>query len=193
MRSVLVRSLVVSVALSALSGCAFTQWTDHAYFGSPQDPPVHTNREWVGAVILPAAVLGDIVTAPGQVIALMILGDDGIYAPLVGPGSTPASGSVARSSGDDSEPAPTPRKRYKTNKIKCPADDQWGSLQVDPATREQLASQARAGFEATPSAQAGVRVWGIDAQAHVSELALTGGQREALAGCLQSHSVRRGA
>ncbi|MFN2426450.1 MAG: hypothetical protein ABR587_08395 [Candidatus Binatia bacterium] len=63
-----------------LSGCMFTQWTDHAFIGSPQDPPTHYDRQWAGAVILPAAIAGDILTAPFQLVALLIVGDYGIYA-----------------------------------------------------------------------------------------------------------------
>jgi uncharacterized iron-regulated membrane protein len=79
MRSGLVRALTVSVALSFTSGCMFTQWTDHAFFGVPEDPPEHVDRQWVGAVVLPLAVVGDIVTFPGQIIALMVTGDWSIY------------------------------------------------------------------------------------------------------------------
>lgn len=80
MRSHLVRGLAASVALSMLSGCMFVQWTDHAFIGSPQDPPTHTNREWAGVAILPLAFAGDIITAPFQAIALLVRGDYGIYA-----------------------------------------------------------------------------------------------------------------
>ncbi len=79
MRSRIVRVFAVSVALSLTSGCMFTQWTDNAFFGVIDDPPTHHNREWLGVVVLPLAVVGDIITAPGQVIALMITGDYGIY------------------------------------------------------------------------------------------------------------------
>lgn len=80
MSSGLLRVLVVSVALSMTSGCMFTQWTDHAFIGSPQDPPRHPDHTWATAVVLPFAMVGDIVTAPGQLIALLIMGDYGIYA-----------------------------------------------------------------------------------------------------------------
>lgn len=79
MRSVLLRALTVSTALSLTSGCMFTQWTDHAFFGVPEDPPTHMDRQWVGAIVLPLAIVGDIATFPGQVIALMVTGDWGIY------------------------------------------------------------------------------------------------------------------
>lgn len=75
MRSGLFRGLTVAASLSVLSGCFFTQWTDRAFIGGPDDPPTHANRAWIGAVVLPLAVVGDIVTSPGQVIALMIVGD----------------------------------------------------------------------------------------------------------------------
>jgi hypothetical protein len=79
MGSFVLRSLAVPVLVSMLSGCVFTQWTDHAFFGSPDDPPTHANREWAGFAVLPLAVLGDIVTAPGQAIALLVMGDFGMY------------------------------------------------------------------------------------------------------------------
>lgn len=79
MRSGLVRAITVCTALSLSSGCMFTQWTDHAFFGVPEDPPEHVDRQWVGAFVLPLAIAGDIVTFPGQVIALMVTGDWGIY------------------------------------------------------------------------------------------------------------------
>lgn len=78
MRSRMIQVLAVSGLLS-LSGCVFTQWTDHAFFGSPDDPPTHAEREWLGVAVLPLAVLGDILTAPGQAIALLIMGDGGMY------------------------------------------------------------------------------------------------------------------
>ena len=79
MRSGMFRVFAVSAALSLTSGCMFTQWTDNAFFGVLEDPPTHHNREWVGVMVLPLAIAGDIVTAPAQVIALMITGDYGIY------------------------------------------------------------------------------------------------------------------
>jgi hypothetical protein len=80
MRSQWVRGLAASAALSMLSGCMFVQWTDHAFIGSPQDPPTHVNREWAGVAILPLALAGDIITAPFQAIAVLVRGDYGIYA-----------------------------------------------------------------------------------------------------------------
>jgi len=80
MRSSWLRCLAVPVAVSVLSGCAFTQWTDNAFIGSPDDPPTHANREWAGAVLLPLAITGDIIFAPVQVIVLLVTGDYGIYA-----------------------------------------------------------------------------------------------------------------
>jgi hypothetical protein len=79
MSSGLFRVVAVSAALSLTSGCMFTQWTDNAFFGVLEDPPTHHNREWLGIMILPLAVTGDIVTAPFQVVALMVTGDYGIY------------------------------------------------------------------------------------------------------------------
>jgi len=79
MRSSFLRSLAVPVVLSVLSGCAFTQWTDRAFIGTPSDPPDHANRAWIGAVVLPAAIVGDILSAPVQVVMLMVMGDWSLY------------------------------------------------------------------------------------------------------------------
>lgn len=79
MRSRWFQGLALGAALSLTSGCMFMQWTDRAFIGSPNDPPTHVDREWVGAVVMPLAITGDIITAPFQVIALMITGDFGIY------------------------------------------------------------------------------------------------------------------
>jgi hypothetical protein len=79
MGSGMFRVIAVSAALSLTSGCMFTQWTDNAFFGVLEDPPTHYNREWLGIMVLPLAVAGDIITAPAQAIALMITGDYGIY------------------------------------------------------------------------------------------------------------------
>ncbi len=79
MRSRWIQGFALGAALSFTSGCMFMQWTDRAFLGSPNDPPTHQDREWIGAVVMPLAITGDIVTAPFQVVALMITGDFGIY------------------------------------------------------------------------------------------------------------------
>lgn len=121
MRSFLIRGLVLPIALTALSGCAFTQWTDHAFIGAPTDPPTHPNREWAGAVLLPVAAVGDIVTAPAQLVALLISGDDGIYAPFrsYSTNKTAAQCDSESSSERGSSWSSSPRRRWKTNKVRC--------------------------------------------------------------------------
>ncbi|HEY2773002.1 MAG TPA: hypothetical protein VGK20_02995 [Candidatus Binatia bacterium] len=110
MRSFLVRGLVLPVVLSLVAGCAFTEWTDHGYFGSPADPPSHPNREWAGLVLMPLAVAGDILTAPAQLIMLAVVGDYGLYSRRNMPRSTAAletdhATRVASERGDLLQPA----------------------------------------------------------------------------------------
>lgn len=124
MRSRWFQGLALGAALSLTSGCMFMQWTDRAFLGSPNDPPTHHDREWIGAVVMPLAITGDIVTAPFQVIALMITGDFGIYH--------------------------HPREQVRT-------------IDAD-----------------------GLRLAGVDADGHVTELELTPEQRRSLATRLQS-------
>ncbi|MFN2376678.1 MAG: hypothetical protein ABR538_09080 [Candidatus Binatia bacterium] len=102
--------MTVAATLSVLSGCFFTQWTDRAFIGAPTDPPTHANRAWIGALVLPLAVAGDIITAPGQVIALMIVGDWEPYhrprqrvAPDSGGGYSSIDASSLRVAGLDAE------------------------------------------------------------------------------------------
>lgn len=71
--------LAVAVATS-MAGCAFTQWTDRYYFGTAGGPPVYENRTMTGVVILPFALIGDVITSPIQVILMAIMGDEWIYS-----------------------------------------------------------------------------------------------------------------
>jgi hypothetical protein len=64
---------------SMLAGCAFTQWTEHYFFGSGSRKPVYQNRFATGVVILPFALAGDIVTSPIQGLLMVIFGDDFLY------------------------------------------------------------------------------------------------------------------
>lgn len=79
MRTLQLRLCAVAAAASVASGCAFTQMTDRSFFGSPDAPPMHADRQWVGAFVLPLAAAGDIVTGPFQFIVLLIGGDDALY------------------------------------------------------------------------------------------------------------------
>ncbi len=74
------RILSVLATLSGLSGCAFTQWTDHAFLGTPECPPRHANRTWAFVLAAPPAIVGDIITAPIQAVMLASGGDFSIYA-----------------------------------------------------------------------------------------------------------------
>jgi len=62
-----------------LSGCAFSQWTEHYYFGDYNHKPVHQNHVATGVAILPFALVGDVVTAPVQLLLLVFKGDDFLY------------------------------------------------------------------------------------------------------------------
>ena len=73
------RNLAAFSALSLLSGCAFTQWTDHAFLGTKDCPPTHPGRQWAFATIAPIAALGDLLTAPVQQWMLVAGDDDSLY------------------------------------------------------------------------------------------------------------------
>jgi hypothetical protein len=151
MRSIVLRSLAVPMVVSMLSGCAFTQWTDNAFFGSPDDPPKHANREWAGIAVLPLAVIGDIITAPGQAIALLVMGDFGIYQ-----GDNYRKGRSTRLVGSD-------EVRMAMSK------DAGETMQ-----REIDARLAR-------GLGAGVVVMAVDGNGRTTEIALTAAQKHALA------------
>ncbi len=69
----------LAMALHHLSGCAFSQWTEHYYFGDAIHKPVYSNRVSTGVAILPFALVGDVVTAPIQLLLLVFKGDDFLY------------------------------------------------------------------------------------------------------------------
>jgi hypothetical protein len=69
----------LAMALHHLSGCAFSQWTEHYYFGDYLHKPVYANRVSTGVAILPFALVGDVVTAPIQLLLLVFKGDDFLY------------------------------------------------------------------------------------------------------------------
>src|SRR5687768_11598525 len=78
-RRIATSGLAIAMAVS-VAGCAFTQWTDRYYFGTAGGPPVYEGRKVTGAVILPFAIVGDVITAPIQVILLAFMGDDWLYS-----------------------------------------------------------------------------------------------------------------
>lgn len=143
--------VAVSVALSILSGCAFTQWTDHAFLGSPQDPPSHADREWAAAVILPFAVAGDLITAPVQLIVLLIRGDHGIYARR----NAPAYDDRASLGEQQLRP------------LAGTADGQKLVREVEKRLSERGELPA-------------LTAWGLDGRGNLIEVSLTPGQRETL-------------
>jgi len=62
-----------------LPGCAFSQWTEHYYFGDYLHKPVYRDHVATGVAILPFALVGDVVTAPVQLLLLVFKGDDFLY------------------------------------------------------------------------------------------------------------------
>ena len=79
MVSRMVRGMAAILMISSLSGCAFLQWTDHAFYGSADCPPAHPNRQWAFAAIAPWAWIGDVITSPVQGIMLAAGGDHSLY------------------------------------------------------------------------------------------------------------------
>ena len=72
-------SCSIAVVAALLTSCAFTQWTEHGYFGTPGNRPVHENHVGTGIAILPFAIVADVVTLPVQAVLLIIMGDDFLY------------------------------------------------------------------------------------------------------------------
>ena len=160
-----IRGWAVAVALSVLSGCAFTQMTDQGFFGSPEDPPSHADREWAGVVILPFAMVGDIISSPVQLLVLLITGDYGIYRGL------PERAAIA------------------PNRYASRLDGHDGGLAVpDQAAREELLSSVATRLSAQPTRSTSLTVWGIDAGHNVMEIPLTSQQQAKLVWRLQSGS-----
>jgi len=62
-----------------LPGCAFSQWTEHYYFGDYMHKPVYRDHVATGVAILPFALVGDVVTSPIQLLLLVFKGDDFLY------------------------------------------------------------------------------------------------------------------
>jgi hypothetical protein len=62
-----------------LPGCAFSQWTEHYYFGDYAHKPVYRDRVATGVAIMPFALVGDVVTSPLQLLLLVFKGDDFLY------------------------------------------------------------------------------------------------------------------
>ena len=79
MFSGVLRGIAAVVVFSTMSGCAFTQWTDSAFYGSSDCPPRHPDREWAFALAAPFAMVGDVITAPVQGVMLAAGGDFSLY------------------------------------------------------------------------------------------------------------------
>ena len=72
--------LLCLIAGVALGGCVFTQWTDRYFLGTTGRKPVYEHRVITGAIIIPFALIGDVVTAPLQALILMFAGDNFLYS-----------------------------------------------------------------------------------------------------------------
>lgn len=156
MRSKWMRNTVASVALLALGGCAFTQWTERYFIGDAIRAPVHENRIWTGAVILPFALVGDIVTAPIQVILLVIFGDEWLYSKKQ-------------------------RAVSDTGKQAALLDDADQKLaMVDKATQDKLRQEVETRLSTLPQGQSGLMAWGLDASGKLVEVPLTKDQEAQL-------------
>jgi len=72
-------------ALTALalgsSGCVFTRWTDRQFLGTTGGTPLHEGRTVTGLVLVPLALVGDLVTFPVQAVVLVFAGDDALLPP----------------------------------------------------------------------------------------------------------------
>jgi hypothetical protein len=152
MRSRWLRNVTASVALMALAGCAFTQWTERYFIGDAVKAPVHDNRIWTGAVILPFALIGDIITSPVQVILLVIFGDDWLYSK-----KTRASGTTAG------------------NAVTLSEKDQALAM-VDQATQQKLRREVESRIANLPEGKSGLMAWGVDGAGKVIEVALSAEQ-----------------
>ena len=156
MRAKWLRNLTVAVSLSALAGCAFTQWTERYFIGDAVKAPVHENRLWTGAVILPFALVGDVITAPVQVILLVIFGDDWLYSKR-----TRGSGTVGA-----------------TAQVLSEHDQQIAM--VDQATQDKLRREVEARLSLVPAGTSGLMAWGIDFAGKAVEVPLTADQEAKL-------------
>jgi hypothetical protein len=150
------RTLTASVALSALAGCAFTQWTERYFIGDAVKVPVHENRIWTGAVILPFALIGDIITAPVQVVLLVIFGDDWLYSK-----KTRSSGTITGSAASLSD------------------KDQMLAM-VDKDTQDKLRRDVEARIADLPQGKSGLMAWGVGKDGKVIEVPLTAEQENQL-------------
>jgi hypothetical protein len=154
MRSRWLRTLTVSVALTALAGCAFTQWTERYFIGDAVKDPVHDNRIWTGAVILPFALIGDIITAPVQVVLLVIFGDDWLYST-----KTRGSGTVASAQLGEKDTA---------------------YAMVDKETQDKLRREVEQRVADLPAGKSGLMAWGVGKDGKVVEVPLTPEQEQQL-------------
>jgi hypothetical protein len=155
MRSRWLRNVTVSVALMALAGCAFTQWTERYFIGDAVKDPVHDNRIWTGAVILPFALIGDIITAPVQVVLLVIFGDDWLYSK-----KTRNSGTM--------------------NASVTLSEKDTAYAMVDQATQDKLRREVEQRISNLPEGKSGLMAWGVGKDGKVIEVPLTADQEQQL-------------
>jgi hypothetical protein len=162
--------LVLSSALAGglITGCAFSQWTEHYYFGDYLNKPVYENRKATGIAIMPFAMVGDLVTFPVQGILLIIKGDQFLYK---------KSSAVAR--------------EYITQRETLPADA-WAGLS-DP-DRERVKLQAQSELERLGSSGAtGTFAFAIGVGGKLDQVQLSSEQWEQLRRRVPPELVESGA
>ncbi len=121
-------ALSSALAFGWITGCAFSQWTEHYYFGDYLHKPVYENRIATGIAIMPFAMVGDLVSFPVQAVLLIIKGDGFLYR---------KSSAVAR--------------EYVTQRETLPPDGWAGFSDSD---RERVKLQAQSELERLGSAGA---------------------------------------
>jgi hypothetical protein len=74
--------VIIAAALAlGSSGCALTRWTDRQFLGTTGGAPVHEGRMVTGLILVPVALVGDLVTFPVQAVVLVVAGDDALLPP----------------------------------------------------------------------------------------------------------------
>lgn len=144
-----------ALSVSLLAGCALTRMVDHAFLGAATGRPKYENRIYTGLVLLPFAVVMDLVTMPAQLVALAVLGDDSLGPTrrdyLAPERLTPAEvdPALAGLSPELREKAVAElRTRLERGALRpgtalaLDTDGQWHELELDEEARAQLLSRA---------------------------------------------------
>ncbi|MHB8878107.1 MAG: hypothetical protein ACYC8T_30790 [Myxococcaceae bacterium] len=150
-RRLKIAAVVTLVAL--LAGCAFTRLTDRAYLGVGTPGPTHPGRIYTGLFLLPIAVAADVVSAPAQLIAMAIWGDD-FLVPFEK--QAPHIDLSCPGGGADPFYGLTPEERKllqgtlsRGGVLGLTADGQWIEIPATAEQRQQLIARAK-GLAARP-------------------------------------------